>query len=137
MPAPNALAEAPRVADLAREVAVQPDFAPVAARIQAEATDTWADQVAVDRFVGKRWPVRARSRASGRPRTVAVDTPDGDRLEFTARRAIVLNPGTDPAIPPIPGGRPHRGPGPQPTCDRADRHRGGAKFGTRLDSPGR
>lgn len=101
--AADALAEARRVAELAGTVSVAPDFAPVAARIRAEATDSWDDKVAVDRFVGKGGRfVRGHGRLSG-AHTIAVDTPEGERAEFTARRAIVLNPGTDPAIPPIPG----------------------------------
>jgi pyruvate/2-oxoglutarate dehydrogenase complex dihydrolipoamide dehydrogenase (E3) component len=101
--AADSLAEARRVAELAGTVSVAPDFAPVAARIRAEATDTWDDTVAVDRFVGKGGRfVRGHGRLTG-ARTVTVDTPEGEPATFTARRAIVLNPGTDPAIPPIPG----------------------------------
>jgi pyruvate/2-oxoglutarate dehydrogenase complex dihydrolipoamide dehydrogenase (E3) component len=96
--AANSLAEARRVPVLAGQSQVTPDFAPVAARIRAEATDNWDDQVAVDRFTGKGGRfVRGRGQITG-PRTVRV----GDE-EFTASRAIVLNTGTDPAIPPIPG----------------------------------
>ena len=101
--AADALAEARRVAELAGTASVTPDFAPVAARIRAEATDSWDDKVAVDRFVGKGGRfVRGHGRLTG-PRTVAVEAPSGERTEFTARRAVVLNPGTDPAIPPILG----------------------------------
>jgi pyruvate/2-oxoglutarate dehydrogenase complex dihydrolipoamide dehydrogenase (E3) component len=101
--AADALAEAHRVADLAGSVSVAPDFAPVAARIRAEATDAWDDMVAVDRFVGKGGRfMRGHGRLTA-ARTVAVDCPDGERATVTARRAIVLNPGTDPAIPPVPG----------------------------------
>jgi pyruvate/2-oxoglutarate dehydrogenase complex dihydrolipoamide dehydrogenase (E3) component len=96
--AANSLAEARRVPVLAGQSQVTPDFAPVAARIRAEATDNWDDQVAVDRFTGKGGRfVRRHGRITG-PRTVRV----GDE-EFAATRAIVLNTGTDPAIPPIPG----------------------------------
>lgn len=96
--AADALAEARRVPTLAGASTVAADFAPVAARIRAEATDDWDDKVAVDRFVGKGGRfVRGRARIIA-PRTVEVD---GQR--FTARRALVLNPGTDPVVPPIPG----------------------------------
>jgi pyruvate/2-oxoglutarate dehydrogenase complex dihydrolipoamide dehydrogenase (E3) component len=96
--AANSLAEARRVPALAGSTEVTPDYAPVAARIRAEATDDWNDQVAVDRFTGKGGRfIRGLGRITG-PRTVRV----GDE-EFTATRAIVLNTGTDPAIPPIPG----------------------------------
>ena len=94
----NALAEGRRIPGLAGDSRVMADWAPVAARIRNEATDDWNDQVAVDRFEGKGGRfVRGHGRLTG-PKTVTV----GDR-EFEARRAIVLNTGTDPAIPPIPG----------------------------------
>jgi len=48
--AAGALAEARRVAVLAGAAEVQPDFAPVAHRIRAEATDGWDDTVAVERL---------------------------------------------------------------------------------------
>jgi pyruvate/2-oxoglutarate dehydrogenase complex dihydrolipoamide dehydrogenase (E3) component len=96
--AADALAEARRVPELAGQARVDPDFAPVAARIRTEATDNWNDRLAVDRFTGKGGHfVRGRARITG-PRTVAVND-----TVFTARRAVVLNPGTEPAIPPIPG----------------------------------
>ena len=96
--AANALAEGRRIPGLAGDSRVMADWAPVAARIRNEATDDWNDQVAVDRFEGKGGRfVRGHARLTG-PKTVAV----GDR-EFEARRAIVLNTGTDPLIPPIPG----------------------------------
>ena len=96
--AANALAEGRRIPGLAGDSRVMPDWAPVAARIRNEATDDWNDAVAVQRFEGKGGRfVRGHGRVTG-PDTVAV----GDR-EFQARRAIVLNTGTQPAIPPIPG----------------------------------
>ncbi len=96
--AANSLAEAGRVDELAGSATVSPDFAPVARRIRAEATDDWNDQVAVDRFeqAGGRF-IRGRGRLIG-PHTVAVGAE-----EFVADRAIVINTGTDPAVPPIPG----------------------------------
>src|SRR3954470_24310506 len=47
----NALAEARRIAGWAGASTVEPDWSPVAKRIRDEATDTWDDKVAVDRFV--------------------------------------------------------------------------------------
>ena len=96
--AANALAEAGRVSGLAGEVNITKDFAPVAQRIRDEATDNWNDQVAVDRFeqAGGRF-IRGTASVTG-PKTVRV----GD-LELEAGTAIVLNTGTDPAVPPIPG----------------------------------
>ncbi len=96
--AADALAEGRRIPGLAGDSRVTADWAPVAARIRNEATDNWDDKAAVDRFEGKGGRfVRGHGRLTGHD-TVAV----GDR-EFQAGRAIVLNIGTQPAIPPIPG----------------------------------
>ncbi len=98
----NALAEARRVSILAGHAAVQPDFGPVAKRIRQEATDNWDDKVAVDRFEGRGGRfIRGHGRLTG-PRSVTVTTSDA-RIELNVRRAIVLNTGTDPAVPAIPG----------------------------------
>ena len=92
------LAEARRVAGLAGEVEVRPDWAPVAARIRDEATDNWDDKVAVDRFTGKGGRfVRGQGRLAG-PGRVAV----GDEV-FSAARAVVVATGTEPMIPPVDG----------------------------------
>ena len=96
--AADLLAEARRIDGMAGSASVTPDWEPVARRIRDEATDDWDDQVAVERFEGKGGTfVRGAGRLVA-PDTVAV----GDRT-FTARRAIVLATGTEPAIPPIPG----------------------------------
>ncbi|MET4097631.1 NAD(P)/FAD-dependent oxidoreductase [Arthrobacter sp. UYCu712] len=94
----NSLAEGRRIRGLAGDGDVRPDWAPVADRIRSEATDDWDDTVAVDRFTGKGGRfVRGRGRITG-PRTVSAAG-----REFTAGRAIVINTGTEPMIPPIPG----------------------------------
>jgi len=101
--AANLLAEARRIPGMAGTAAVTPDWAPVAQRIRAEATDSWNDKVAVDRFTGKGGHfVRGRARITG-PGEVAVTASDGSTRAFTARRGIVIATGTDPAVPPIPG----------------------------------
>ena len=51
--AANVLAEARASAASPGTPTVHPDWAPVARRIRAEATDDWDDTVAVDRFTGK------------------------------------------------------------------------------------
>jgi pyruvate/2-oxoglutarate dehydrogenase complex dihydrolipoamide dehydrogenase (E3) component len=100
--AANLLAEARRIPGMAGTAAVSPDWGPVARRIRDEATDSWDDKVAVDRFTGKGGRfVRGRGRISGRGE-VTVDTADGARV-LRARRGILVNTGTEPAIPPIPG----------------------------------
>jgi pyruvate/2-oxoglutarate dehydrogenase complex dihydrolipoamide dehydrogenase (E3) component len=94
----NALAEARRVDALAGRAQVQPDWTPVAKRIREEATDTWDDKVAVDRFTGKGGRfVRGYGTLAG-PGRVRV----GDSV-FEASKGIVIGTGTSAAIPPIEG----------------------------------
>jgi pyruvate/2-oxoglutarate dehydrogenase complex dihydrolipoamide dehydrogenase (E3) component len=86
------------VPGMAGSAEVRADFSPVATRIRDEATDDWNDEVAAQRFESQGGRlVRGRARIVG-GRTVRVD----DR-EFTAERALVLNPGTRPVVPSIPG----------------------------------
>ncbi len=100
--ATDALGEAGRVDTLAGSATVDRSWAPVATRIRDEATDNWDDTVAVDRFTDAGGTfVRGRGRITG-DREVTVSTPDGERV-FQARRGVVLNTGTDPAVPPIDG----------------------------------
>jgi pyruvate/2-oxoglutarate dehydrogenase complex dihydrolipoamide dehydrogenase (E3) component len=100
--ATDALGEARRADQLAGSVRVETDWAPVAARVRQDATDNWDDTVAVRRFedAGGRF-VRGWGRITA-PGEVTVSTSDGD-VVFTTRRGIVLNTGTDPAVPPIDG----------------------------------
>jgi pyruvate/2-oxoglutarate dehydrogenase complex dihydrolipoamide dehydrogenase (E3) component len=100
--AADALSEARRVAELAGSAQVHADWAPVATRIRADATDDWDDTVAVERFekTGGRL-VRGRATLTA-PGEVTVSTSAGERV-LRAARGIVLNPGTEPTIPPIDG----------------------------------
>lgn len=92
------VAEVGRAQTIAGASSIEPDWSLVAQRIRAEATDTWDDTVAVDRFVGKGGTfVRGRARITG-PGRVGV----GEQV-FTARRGVVLATGTVPIVPPIPG----------------------------------
>jgi len=96
--AANLLAEGRRIPGMAGESTVSANYAPVAARIRDEATDDWDDQVAVDRIESKGVTfVRGHAVLAG-PTRVTV----GERI-FEARRAILLNTGTKPFIPPVPG----------------------------------
>jgi pyruvate/2-oxoglutarate dehydrogenase complex dihydrolipoamide dehydrogenase (E3) component len=96
--AANLLAEARRIDGMAGHATVEPDWAPVAKRIREEATDTWDDTVAVDRFVGKGGTfVRGSATLTG-PDSVEVGG-----TTYTATKGIVLNVGTAPVIPPIDG----------------------------------
>ncbi|MGW2157054.1 dihydrolipoyl dehydrogenase family protein [Nonomuraea sp. NPDC001699] len=98
-----AAADKLRTARHAKTASVHPDWRPVADRIRDEATDDWNDQVAVDRLVAAGAVfARGRGRITG-PRTVTVTAADGSTTSYTARRGIVLNTGTSPSAPPIPG----------------------------------
>jgi pyruvate/2-oxoglutarate dehydrogenase complex dihydrolipoamide dehydrogenase (E3) component len=100
--ATDALGEANRVNALAGSASVERDWAPVSTRIRDEATDNWDDRVAVERFANAGGTfVRGRGRITG-DRVVTVSTSDGDKV-FHARKGIVLNTGTDPAVPPVDG----------------------------------
>ena len=96
--AANLIAEGRRIPGMAGAATIMPDWAPVAARIRAEATDNWDDAVAADRYTGKGGALfRGRGKITA-PGQVTV----GEQV-LTARRGIVVNPGTEPAVPPIPG----------------------------------
>jgi pyruvate/2-oxoglutarate dehydrogenase complex dihydrolipoamide dehydrogenase (E3) component len=93
----NALAEARRLPEVGGTATVNPDWAPVAKRVRA-ATADWDDTSAVKELedAGGRF-VRGDARLDGPGRVMVGD----DLIE--AGRAIVLNPGTVPAVPPIDG----------------------------------
>jgi pyruvate/2-oxoglutarate dehydrogenase complex dihydrolipoamide dehydrogenase (E3) component len=96
--AADLLTEGRRIPGMAGASVVAPDWAPVASRIRAEATDDWDDTVAADRFTDAGGTLfRGHGRITG-PGEVTVG---GDVLR--ARRGIVINIGTAPAVPPIPG----------------------------------
>jgi pyruvate/2-oxoglutarate dehydrogenase complex dihydrolipoamide dehydrogenase (E3) component len=96
------LAEARRIDGLAGHATVEPDFAPVHARIRDEATDDWDDHVAVERFenLGGTF-VRAAGRLAGRGADGRLHVEAGERT-YTADR-VVISTGTAPAMPPIDG----------------------------------
>jgi len=94
----NLIAEGRRIPGLAGTAAVTSDWSPVARRIREEATDYWDDTVAADRFAGQGGHlVRGPGKITG-PGEVTV----AGRV-FRAGRGIVINTGTDPAVPPIEG----------------------------------
>lgn len=96
--AAHLLAEARRIPGVAGSSSVTADWAPVAARIRAEATDNWNDKVAVDRFVDK-----GGIFVRGRGRLAAPNTVEVDDHRYVAKRAVVVATGTTAAVPPIPG----------------------------------
>ncbi|MBV1851667.1 dihydrolipoyl dehydrogenase family protein [Catellatospora tritici] len=92
------LTEGRRIDGMAGHAEVFPDWAPVALRIRDEATDSWNDQVAVDRFTKRGGTfLRGTGRLTG-PRQVEVDG-----KTYRASRGVVVATGTAPVIPPIPG----------------------------------
>lgn len=102
--AADALAEAHRAATLAGDVTVAPSWTPVAKRLSDEATDGWDDRVAVERLEATGATVHHGTARLDGPGRVVVEPADGSEpLTFTPRRGVVLNPGTDPAEPPIAG----------------------------------
>jgi pyruvate/2-oxoglutarate dehydrogenase complex dihydrolipoamide dehydrogenase (E3) component len=95
--AADVLAEGRRIPGTAGRAVIEPDWAPVAARVE-EVTAGWDDQAAVKRFTDKGGRlVRGKGRLTG-PREVTV----GDEV-FSARRGVVIATGTAPLVPPIDG----------------------------------
>jgi pyruvate/2-oxoglutarate dehydrogenase complex dihydrolipoamide dehydrogenase (E3) component len=92
------LEEGRRIDGMAGGSSVEPDWSVVARRISEEATDDWNDQVAVDRLVDAGVTfVRGHARLAG-----AQNVRVGDQT-YVARQGVVLNTGTEPSVPPIPG----------------------------------
>jgi pyruvate/2-oxoglutarate dehydrogenase complex dihydrolipoamide dehydrogenase (E3) component len=100
--AANLIAETRRVPGMAGTSTVTPDWSPVARRIRQEATDDWNDKVAADRFEGKGGHLVRGVGTITAPGEVTVSTGEGTRI-FQAGKGILINCGTEPAIPPIKG----------------------------------
>jgi pyruvate/2-oxoglutarate dehydrogenase complex dihydrolipoamide dehydrogenase (E3) component len=94
--AADLLAEGRRIPGLAGSSVITPDWSPVARRIRDEATDSWNDQVAVDRLEGK-----GGTLIRGRARVVDATSVDVEGQTVTARRALVLATGARAWIPPM------------------------------------
>jgi pyruvate/2-oxoglutarate dehydrogenase complex dihydrolipoamide dehydrogenase (E3) component len=93
----DVLAEARRMPDLAGRVEVRPDWSVVVGRVR-EVTAAWDDSAAVKRLESAGCRVVHGVGTVTGPGRVKVD---GQTYE--ARRAIVLNPGTSPVVPPVEG----------------------------------
>jgi len=92
------LAEGRRIPGTAGDATVRPDWSQVARRIRDEATSGWDDRAAAERLTARGVTlVRGRGRITA-PGEVRV----GDRT-FRARRGLLINVGTDPAVPAIDG----------------------------------
>lgn len=95
--AANLLQEARRIDGIAGTATVTPDWSVVATRIREEATDDWNDKVAVERFENKGGRfIRGTARFTGSGKLEVAGT-------TVEARQIVVNAGTVPVIPPIPG----------------------------------
>jgi pyruvate/2-oxoglutarate dehydrogenase complex dihydrolipoamide dehydrogenase (E3) component len=94
----NLLAEGRRVPGMAGDSELTPDWGRVAARISEEATDGWDDKVAVERL-----EKAGVTFVRGHGRLTAERTVEIDGRSYTAERGVVLNTGTEPAVPPIDG----------------------------------
>jgi pyruvate/2-oxoglutarate dehydrogenase complex dihydrolipoamide dehydrogenase (E3) component len=94
----DVIAEGRRIPELAGTSTVDPDWTQVAKRIAEEATSNWNDQIAVDRLEdGGVRVMHGTARLTG-PKIVQVG---GETVR--ARRGVLLNTGTEPAVPPIDG----------------------------------
>ena len=96
--AADTLAEADRATTLAGRVDVSPDYALVANRVDKQATNHWNDESHATRLeeAGVQI-VRGHGRLDGPGRVVV------DGTTYVATRGVVLNAGTEPAVPPIDG----------------------------------
>jgi pyruvate/2-oxoglutarate dehydrogenase complex dihydrolipoamide dehydrogenase (E3) component len=100
--AADALAEARRAGTLSGNVSLEPSWAPVAHRA-SEATADWDDSAAVKRLEDAGAVVHHGVGRLDGPRRVVVRLADGSEVSYTARKGVVLNPGTRPAEPPVDG----------------------------------
>jgi pyruvate/2-oxoglutarate dehydrogenase complex dihydrolipoamide dehydrogenase (E3) component len=100
--ASDAIAETRRAGRLSGDVSLEPSWAPVAARV-AEATADWDDTAAVKRLEDAGAVVHHGTGRLDGPRRVVITSADGSEVAYTARRGVVLNPGTRPAAPPVDG----------------------------------
>lgn len=96
--AANLLAEGRRIPGLAGSSQISPDWGQVAARIRDEATDSWHDKVAADRFTGRGGRLVRGWAALDGPGRVKV----GDDV-YEATRAVVVSTGTAPTVPDLEG----------------------------------
>ncbi len=93
--AANLLAEGRRIPGMAGSSVITPDWAPVAQRIREEATDSWDDKVAVDRFVGK-----GGHFIRGRAHVTSTSSVEVNGEEIAAEKALVLATGAHAWVPP-------------------------------------
>lgn len=99
----DVVAEVRRAAAVSGEATISPSWSTVARRIDEDATAHWDDTIAVDRLQDAGATLHhGIGRLTG-PKQVSVETAAGETITYTARRGVVLNPGTRPAVPPVEG----------------------------------
>jgi pyruvate/2-oxoglutarate dehydrogenase complex dihydrolipoamide dehydrogenase (E3) component len=96
--AAGALAEARRIPGLAGTSTVTPDWSPVARRIRDEATDSWDDKVAVERFEAK-----GGRFVRGTGEIVGAGSVRVGPQTYAATRALVIATGTRAVVPSVEG----------------------------------
>ena len=102
------LTEGRRIPGMAGGSVITPSWAPVARRIRDEATDSWDDKVAADRLTAAGVTLlRGHGTITG-PGEVTVGTGggtggSGGGTVVRAHRGILVNTGTIPSVPPVPG----------------------------------
>ena len=96
--------ESRRADELSGDVSLTSSWAPVAERVSVQATDHWDDRVAVDRLVDAGATVIHGVASLDGPGRVVVTVPSSaDPITIEAAKGVVLNPGTRPAVPSLPG----------------------------------
>ncbi|MBB3044390.1 dihydrolipoyl dehydrogenase family protein [Nocardioides soli] len=99
----DTVAEVRRAPQVAGEASIAPAWSVVHRRIDEDATTHWDDTIAVDRLRDTGATVHhGVGRLTG-PKQVTVALADGGTVAYAARRGVVLNPGTRPAVPPVEG----------------------------------
>lgn len=99
----DVVAEVRRAAAVAGEATIAPAWSTVARRVDEDATTHWDDTIAVERLEKAGATLHHGTGRLVGPRRVSIETADGETLTYTARRGVVLNPGTRPALPPVDG----------------------------------
>ena len=120
--AADLVAEAGRADELSGDVTMASSWTPVAERVAGQATDHWDDRVAVERLEAAGATVRHGVARLDGPGRVVVRAPDGQERRTSPSRGVVLNPGTRPSWPSVPGSRARRS-GPTATPCRSPRCR--------------
>jgi len=98
------LTEGRRIPGMAGDSVITPSWAPVARRIRDEATDSWDDKAAADRLTAAGVTLlRGHGTITGPGEVTVGGTGGTGGTAIRAHRGILVNTGTIPAVPPVPG----------------------------------